>query len=185
MICPGFANRLRPEADFGASGGYAGPGRRAILPQPWLPAPDARHRRLALNLRAAGAHQGCISAFRPLRAAQRFHVMDIVRQPRRLGIIGSVTGLLGLLVSALTKLAPAAYLSGPVGQVTWDEVLSTGAAALGVLAIAIAVLAVIFREEKLLAGIAAVLGVAAIAVQVWWALILVAIVIVILNGIVS
>ncbi len=53
------------------------------------------------------------------------------------------------------------------------------------LAIAIAVLAVIFREEKLLAGIAAVLGVAAIAVQVWWALILVAIAIVILNGIVS
>jgi hypothetical protein len=111
--------------------------------------------------------------------------MDIVRQPRRFGIIGSVTGLFGLLISALTKLVPAAYLSGLVGQVSWNDVLSTGAAALGVIAIALAVFAVIFREEKLLAGIAAVLGVAAIAVQVWWALILVAIAIVILNGIVS
>ena len=41
---------------------------------------------------------------------------------------------------------------------TWNEVLSTAAAALGVLAIAFAVFAVIFKEEKLLAGIAAVLG---------------------------
>ena len=63
--------------------------------------------------------------------------------------------------------------------------LQRAQAALGVLAIALAVLAVIFREEKLLAGIAAVFGVAAIAVQVWWALILVAIALVILNGIVS
>src|SRR3981081_3867881 len=28
MICPGFANRLRPKADFGVSRGYAGRGRR-------------------------------------------------------------------------------------------------------------------------------------------------------------
>ena len=147
--------------------------------------------------------------------------MDTVKQSRRLGIIGCVVGLLALLVSALTQLLPAAYLSQPVaGQAieaaapkgkdhvifstkrfeitrsreapetrtagtTWNEVLATTAAALGVLAIALAVLAVIFREEKLLAGIAAVLGTAAIAVQVWWALIIVAVAIVILNAIVS
>ena len=68
---------------------------------------------------------------------------------------------------------------------TWNDVLSMTAASLGVLAIALAVFAVIFREEKLLAGIAAVLGGAAIAVQVWWALVIVAVAIVILNGIVG
>ena len=68
----------------------------------------------------------------------------------------------------------------PAGT-TWNEVLSTTAAALGVLAIAFAVFAVIFKEERLLAGIAAVLGAAAIAVQIWWVLILVAIAIVIAN----
>jgi bacteriocin-like protein len=31
VICPGFANRLCPEADFGASRGYAGRGRRVDL----------------------------------------------------------------------------------------------------------------------------------------------------------
>ena len=139
--------------------------------------------------------------------------MEPVKQSRRLGIIGSIVGLLALLVSALT----AAYLAQPVtGQATeavapkakdhvifqtkrfeitrpreapeqrpagttWNEVLSTTAAALGVLAIAFAVFAVIFKEERLLAGIAAVLGAAAIAVQIWWVLILVAIAIVIAN----
>jgi len=29
VICAGFANRLRPKADFGGSRGYAGRGRRA------------------------------------------------------------------------------------------------------------------------------------------------------------
>ena len=147
--------------------------------------------------------------------------MDTVRQPRRLGIIGCVVGLLALLTSALTQLLPAVYLSQPivahateatapkskdhvifstkrleitksreasepraVGS-TWNEILATTAAALGVLAIALAVLAVIFREEKLLAGITAVLGTAAIAVQIWWALIFVAVAIVILNAFVS
>lgn len=69
----------------------------------------------------------------------------------------------------------------PAGT-TWNVVLATAAAALGVLAIARAVFAVIFREEKLLAGIAAVLGTAAIAVQIWWVLIVVAIAIVIINA---
>ena len=33
-FAPGFANRLRPKADFGASRGYAGRGRRVDLLQP-------------------------------------------------------------------------------------------------------------------------------------------------------
>ncbi len=147
--------------------------------------------------------------------------MDTVRKPRRFGIIGSIVGLLALLVSALTQLLPAAHLAQPAfGQVTepaapkakdhvifhtkrfeitksreaseqrtvgttWNEVLSTTAAALGMLAIALAVFAVIFREEKLLAGIAAVLGAAAIAVQIWWVLIIVAIAVFILNAFLS
>jgi len=62
---------------------------------------------------------------------------------------------------------------------TWNDVLSTAAASLGVLAIAFAV---ILREEKLLAGVAALLGVAAIAVQVWWALIVVALAMIIISA---
>jgi hypothetical protein len=68
---------------------------------------------------------------------------------------------------------------------TWSQGFSTAAASLGLLAIVFAVLAVILREEKLLAGIAATLGVAAIAVQLWWALIVVAIAIVILSSFLS
>ena len=49
------------------------------------------------------------------------------------------------------------------------------------LSVALAVFAVIFKEEKLLASIAAVLGGAAIAVQIWWTLIIVAVAIGILN----
>jgi len=147
--------------------------------------------------------------------------MDTVRQPRRLGIIGSIVGLLALLTSALTQLLPVAYLAQPVvahateatapkgkdhvifstkrfeitksretseprsAGTTWNDVLSMTAASLGVLAIAFAVFAVIFKEEKLLAGIAAVLGATAIAVQIWWVLIVVALAIVIINAFVS
>ena len=68
---------------------------------------------------------------------------------------------------------------------TWSQGLSTAAVSLGLLAIAFAILAVILREEKLLAGIAATLGVAAIAVQVWWILIAVAIAIVIIGSLLS
>jgi hypothetical protein len=68
---------------------------------------------------------------------------------------------------------------------TWSQGLSTAAVSLGLLAIAFAILAVILREEKLLAGIAAALGVAAIAVQVWWILIAVAIAIVIIGSLLS
>jgi hypothetical protein len=147
--------------------------------------------------------------------------MNTGRQSRRLGIIGSVVGLLALVISALTQLLPAAHLVKPVAQTTeeaapggkdhlifhtkrfeirtgeavprqaseqrevgttWNELLATAAAALGVLAIAFAVFAVILREEKLLAGVAAALGVAAIAVQVWWVLVVVAVAIVIVNA---
>ena len=108
--------------------------------------------------------------------------MDTVRQSRRLGIIGSVVGLSALVVSALTHLLPGAYLSGLAGQATWNEVLSMAAASLGVLAITLAVVAIIMKEEKLLAGIAAVLGTAAIAVQIWWVLIILAVAIIIINS---
>jgi hypothetical protein len=68
---------------------------------------------------------------------------------------------------------------------TWSQGLSTAAVSLGLLAIVFAVLAVILKEEKLLAGIAATLGVAAIAVQVWWALIVIAVAIIIINSLLS
>ena len=41
---------------------------------------------------------------------------------------------------------------------------------------------VIFREEKLLSGIAATLGATAIAVQVWWVLLVVVLAMVIANA---
>jgi hypothetical protein len=72
----------------------------------------------------------------------------------------------------------------PAGT-TWEQALSTAAAALGLLAITFAVFGVIFREEKLLAGIAATLGAAAIAVQVWWVLIVVVLAMVIANAFLS
>jgi len=142
-------------------------------------------------------------------------VLGTVRQSRRLGIIGSVVGLLALLASALTLVAGGISFptrrrsgeeAGPKGKdhlifrtkrleiksreaseqrtvgTTWNDVLLMAAAPLGLLAIALAVFAVILREEKLLAGVAAVLGVAAIAIQLWWVLIIVAAAIVIINA---
>ncbi|CAN7496619.1 hypothetical protein LJR220_004504 [Bradyrhizobium sp. LjRoot220] len=108
--------------------------------------------------------------------------MDTVKQSRRLGVIGSLVGLVALLVSALTHLLPGTYLAVLVGQATWNEVLSMTAASLGVLAITLAVVAVIMKEERLLAGIAAVLGTAAIAVQIWWVLLILAIAIIVFNS---
>ena len=72
----------------------------------------------------------------------------------------------------------------PAGT-TWEQALSTAAVSLGLLAITFAVFAVVFREEKLLAGIAATLGVAAIAVQLWWAVIAVVLVIFVINAFLS
>lgn len=68
---------------------------------------------------------------------------------------------------------------------SWEQALSTGAVALGLFAIVFAVFAVIFREEKLLAGIAVTLGAAAIAVQVWWVLVLVVFAMIIANAFLS
>ena len=146
-------------------------------------------------------------------------MMNTVRPSRRLGIIGSVVGLLALVASALTQMLPAAVLLEPLSRTTeearpkgtdhlifhtkrleirsreaaeqrsvgntWEQGLSTAVVALGLLAITLAVFAVILREEKLLAGVAAALGAAAIAVQVFWVLILVALAIVIVSAILS
>jgi len=148
--------------------------------------------------------------------------MNTVRQSRRLGIIGSIVGLLALAVSALTQLLPAVSVSEPVRHATeaagptekgrwsfrldrfeirshqaseprttekagydWNQTLSTSAVALGLLAIAFSVFAVIMKEEKLLAGIAAALGCAAIAVQIYWVVIIVLVVMAIANAIFS
>ena len=132
--------------------------------------------------------------------------MSDVRQSRRLGAIGSIVGLLALLVSSLTYLLPADFFAGPVvsrptvetGQKlrdhltfrpkgveftsraaseprtaaeVWNERITTTAVALGLLAIVFAVVSVILREEKLLAGIAAVLGITAIGVQLFWVMV--------------
>jgi hypothetical protein len=148
--------------------------------------------------------------------------MNSVRQPRRLGIIGSIVGLFALVASALTQLLPAVPVSEPVRHATeaagpadkgrwsfrlnrfeirsheaseprtagtasydWNQVLSTTAVALGLLAIAFAVFAVIMKEERLLAGIAAALGCTAIAVQIYWVVIIVVVVMAIANAIFS
>ena len=110
--------------------------------------------------------------------------MDTVKPSRRFGVFGSIVGLLALVVSALTHLLPEAFLHKPLYQTTLaTEVLGTVAAALAVIAIAFAVVAVICKEEKLLAGIAVALGALAIAVQIWWVLVILAIGFVVLNGI--
>lgn len=72
----------------------------------------------------------------------------------------------------------------PAGT-NWEQGLSMAAVSLALLAIVFAVFAVIFREEKLLAGIAATLGAAAIAVQVWWVLVIVAVAMMIANAFLS
>jgi hypothetical protein len=50
----------------------------------------------------------------------------------------------------------------------WSQGLSIAAVSLGLLAIALALFSVIRREEKLLPGVAAALGIGAIAFQVMW-----------------
>ena len=72
----------------------------------------------------------------------------------------------------------------PAGT-TWEEVISMAAVSLALLAIVFAVFAVIFREEKLLAGVAVVLGGAAIAVQVWWVVIIILFAMIIANALSS
>lgn len=49
---------------------------------------------------------------------------------------------------------------------TWRETASAAAISLGLLAILLSVVALIFREERLLAGVAAILGTGAIAIEI-------------------
>ncbi len=68
----------------------------------------------------------------------------------------------------------------PAGT-TWEQANSTAAVSLALLAIVFAVRRHL-REEKLLAGVAVVLGGAAIAVQMWWVLIIIVFAMMIANA---
>jgi len=118
---------------------------------------------------------------------------------RRLGIIGSIVGLVALIAAVLPHwVLPALYPPPPADQVIVDTGhrlkerliarakgieyqapkqekstgsrlngdFSTAAISLGLLAIVMAVLALIFREEKPLAGVSATLGATAIAIEI-------------------
>jgi len=67
----------------------------------------------------------------------------------------------------------------------WNEALAIGAVSLGLLALVFAVCSLLFREEKLLAGVSAALGVGAIAFELaivaMGALILIVIIYLVLN----
>jgi hypothetical protein len=137
---------------------------------------------------------------------------------RRLGIIGSIVGVLALMAAVLPHwVVPMVFPPPPADQVivdtghrikdrliarvkgveyqaprieksagrSWSETASATAISLGLLAILLSVLALIFREERLLAGVAAILGTGAIAIEISFvmigALILIAILYVVGN----
>ncbi|KGT77577.1 hypothetical protein MA20_23715 [Bradyrhizobium japonicum] len=137
---------------------------------------------------------------------------------RRLGIIGSIVGVLALMAAVLPHwVVPMIFPPPPADQVivdaghrikdrviarvkgveyqapkveksagrSWSEAASATAISLGLLAILLSVLALIFREERLLAGVAAILGTGAIAIEISFvmigALILIAILYVVAN----
>ena len=137
---------------------------------------------------------------------------------RRLGIIGSIVGVLALMAAVLPHwVVPMIFPPPPADQVivdtghrikdrviarvkgveyqtpkveksagrSWSETASATAISLGLLAILLSVLALIFREERLLAGVAATLGTGAIAIEISFvmigALILIAILYVVAN----
>lgn len=133
-----------------------------------------------------------------LTLANAISMTASIAQNRRLGIIGSIVGLLALMAAILPQwVLPVIAPPPPVDQVVVDTGsrvkdrivarlkgveyqapkrerslgdqlhgnLSIAAIALGLLAISLAVFSVIFREEKLLAGISAALGVSAIAFE--------------------
>ena len=137
---------------------------------------------------------------------------------RRLGIIGSIVGVLALMAAVLPHwIVPMIFPPPPADQVivdtghrikdrviarvkgveyqtpkveksagrSWSETASATAISLGLLAILLSVLALIFREERLLAGVAAILGTGAIAIEISFvmigALILIAILYVVGN----
>ncbi|PSO30641.1 hypothetical protein [Bradyrhizobium sp. MOS002] len=137
---------------------------------------------------------------------------------RRLGIIGSLVGVLALMAAVLPHwVVPIVFSPPPADQVivdtehrikdrmiarvkgveyqapkveksagrSWSETASAAAISLGLLAILLSVLSLIFREERLLAGVAAILGTCAIAIEISFvmigALILIAILYVVGN----
>jgi len=137
---------------------------------------------------------------------------------RRLGIIGSLVGVLALMAAVLPHwVVPMMFPPPPADQVivdtghrikdrvvarvkgveyqapkveksagrSWSETASATAISLGLLAILLSVLSLIFREERLLAGVAAMLGTGAIAIEISFvmigALILIAILYVVAN----
>ncbi|MCS3730551.1 hypothetical protein [Bradyrhizobium betae] len=137
---------------------------------------------------------------------------------RRLGIIGSIAGILALMAAVLPHwVVPIVFPPPPADQVivdtghrikdrviahvkgveyqapkveksvgrSWSETASITAVSLGLLAILLSVLALILREERLLAAVAATLGTGAIAIEISFvvigALILIAILYVVGN----
>ncbi|WP_431205958.1 hypothetical protein ACQ86E_14610 [Bradyrhizobium betae] len=137
---------------------------------------------------------------------------------RRLGIIGSIVGILALMAAVLPHwVVPIVFPPPPADQVivdtghrirdrviarvkgveyqtpkveksagrSWSETASVAAISLGLLAVLLSVLALIFREERLLAAVAATLGAGAIAIEISFvvigALILIAILYVVGN----
>lgn len=137
---------------------------------------------------------------------------------RRLGVIGSLIGVLALMAAVLPHwVVPMVFPPPPADQVivdtghrikdrvmarvkgveyqapkveksagrSWSETASAAAISLGLLAILLSVLSLIFREERLLAGVAAILGTGAIAIEISFvmigALILIAILYVVGN----
>lgn len=137
---------------------------------------------------------------------------------RRLGVIGSLVGVLALMAAVLPHwVVPMVFPPPPADQVivdtghrikdrvmarvkgveyqapkveksagrSWSETASAAAISLGLLAILLSVLSLIFREERLLAGVAAILGTGAIAIEISFvmigALILIAILYVVGN----
>lgn len=137
---------------------------------------------------------------------------------RRLGIIGSLVGILALMAAVLPHwVVPIVFPPPKADQVivdtghrikdrviarvkgveyqapkveksagrSWSETASVTAISLGLLAVLFSVLALIFREERLLAAVAATLGTGAIAIEISFvvigALILIAILYVVGN----
>ncbi|MBB4373924.1 hypothetical protein GGD63_006753 [Bradyrhizobium sp. cir1] len=118
---------------------------------------------------------------------------------RRLGIIGSIVGVLALMAAVLPHwVVPIVFPPPPADKVivdtghrikdrivakvkgveyqapkveksagrSWSEAASATAISLGLLAILLSVLSLIFREERLLAAVAATLGTGAIAIEI-------------------
>jgi hypothetical protein len=118
---------------------------------------------------------------------------------RRLGIIGSIVGVLALMAAVLPHwVVPIVFPPPPADKVivdtghrikdriiakvkgveyqapkveksagrSWSETASVTAISLGLLAVLFSVLALVLREERLLAGVAAALGTGAIAIEI-------------------